>query len=188
MNITQIENTITLSSTETSGYKYIHVIQQVTISSTTVIHEVFTFNNSSKVLPNDGYYILIEMKMPTTPGNYYYIVDDIIYDPTDNPVTIAEVLLLDPVTYGIDRNDNDLFTTYIITEFYIKYVKEKFQNIICGCTTCGPTNKLTMDTLEMGLALIEYLNIYSQYYESQRIVEQLGSCLNISTSTCNCNA
>lgn len=188
MNITQIENTITLASTQTSGYEYIHVIQQVTISATTVIHEVFTFNNSSKVLPSDGYYILIEMKMPTTPGDYYYIVDNVIYDPAGDPVTIAEVLLLNPVTYDIDRNDNDLFTIYVINEYYINALKARFQNIICGCTTCDTTSKLTMDTLEMGLALIEYLNVYSQYYESQRIIEQLGSCLSISTSTCNCNA
>lgn len=187
MNITQTENTVNLSSTETTGYKYIHVIQQVTISSTNKIHEVFTFNTSSKALPSDGYYILIEMKMPTTPGNYYYIVNDIIYDPAGEPVTVSEVLLLDPVTYGIDRNDNDLFTVYVINEYYIKALKDRFQNIICGCITCGSTSKLTMDTLEMGLALIEYLNIYSQYYESQRIIEQLGSCLSISTSTCNCN-
>lgn len=45
-----------------------------------------------------------------------------------------------------------------------------------------------IDTLTMGLALIEELNVYAQYYESQRIMEQLNKCIgNIDATNCNCN-
>ena len=123
MNITQTENTLVLSSTETTDFRYLHVIQQLTLTATTRIHEAFTNNSSSKTLPSDGYYKITEIMMPSVPGNYYYIVGNVIYDPNGDPVTIDEVLALDPEDNGIDRNDTDFFTVYALNTYYINLLK-----------------------------------------------------------------
>lgn len=187
MNITQTENTLVLASTQTSGTRYLHVIQQVTLTATTIIHEVFTDSSSTKTLPSDGYYILTEFALPTTPGSHYYVIDDVIYSPTDEVVTVEELMALNAVDNGIDRNDTDFFTVYELNTYYVNLLKEKFQKVICGCG-CTKNERLSIDPITMGLYLIEELNVYSMYYESQRIIEQLSRCSNgVNSSNCNCN-
>ena len=187
MNINQIENTLILSSTETTGFRYLHVITQITLTAATRIHEAFTDNSSTKTLPSDGYYQIIEVMLPTTPGNYYYVVGNVIYSPTDEVVTVDELLALDPEDNGIDRNDTDFFTVYALNTYYINLLKAKFQNNICGCG-CTKSDRLSIDPITIGLTLIEELNIYAMYYESQRIIEQLTKCVTgVNISNCNCN-
>jgi hypothetical protein len=72
MNITQEKNKLTLTSQLTSGHKYVHVVQQVALSATEVLDSNITDSESEFTLPNDGYYILSEILLPTTNGTSNY--------------------------------------------------------------------------------------------------------------------
>ena len=187
MNITQSQNIITITGTVTADYDYIHVIQQATIADTTSILESITNSISTKSLLADGYYQITEIKLPTTPGEYYYTNGTIVYDPNGDAISIANLLLVNPIGTNIVREDTDFITVYLLNTYYINLLKTKFLNGISGCECINKSEKLTIDFLTMGLYLIESLVIAEQYNECQRIIEQLGICSGVVTPNCNCN-
>lgn len=187
MTITQINNTITLTSTASVGFRYIHTVQKVTLTETTLISEVFTDGVSTFVLPSDGYYIITEIKLTTTPGDYYYITGDIVFSTVATEISVEDLLEVDITNTNIERVDEDWFNKYNTNLYYINLIKSKFTRTICSCSCLSRTDKLTLDTLMMGLTLIESLVINEQFNEANRIIEQLGVCNNLITSNCNCD-
>lgn len=192
MNININQNELTVSDTEVSSSKYIHVVQLLGVGGPSTIYQSYTYDSSTFTLAADGYYTITQMMLPTTvsPGDYYILegVTDQIIDPSGNAISIATLLEVDPTGTTITRQDEEWFGDYIIRTYYINLLKKKYLNNICNCDCISKQDKLMIDTLTMGLALIEELNVYAQYYESERIMEQLNKCIgNINATNCNCN-
>jgi len=189
MNIIQTANVLTLTSSAESGFRYIHTIQKISIAETTLENEIFTDSISSYTMPSDGYYIITEIKLTTIPGQYYYITGDTVYSSLGVEISIEDLLLLDVSGTNIVRIDTDLLNKYNTDLYYINLIKNKFLKTICACDCISKSDKLTIDTLTMGLALIENLVLNLQFYEAQRIIEHLGICNNliVSNPNCNCN-
>lgn len=183
MTITQTGNTVSITSTPQAGYRFIHAIQKVTSTVTTLVNDTFTDSASSFTLESDGYYIISETKLTTTPGAYYYISGDTVYSSVGVEITVEDLLEeeLEQTTFV------NHFSRYNVNEYYINLLKSKFLNNICACNCISTSEKLTIDMLTMGITLIDSLVIDEQFYEAERIVEQLGTCTNTITPSCNCN-
>jgi len=191
MNINIYKNELTVSDTMVSGYKYIHVIQLNGITGPGTQYVKYTHESSTTTLATDGYYTVTQMKLPLTqtPGTYYIIegtVDQVI-GPDEIPISIKDLLLVNPVGTTIVRQDQDIFMIYLLKTYYTNLIRSKFLKNICNCDCISKQDRLMIDTLTMGLALIEELNVYSQYYESQRLVELLWRCSGTVITNCNCN-
>jgi hypothetical protein len=188
MNISQIENKINITSVNTSLYSYVHVINSITVNNTLVLHDPIVTSTSTYTLPYDGYFVISEIKLPTTPGNYYYTQNGSIYNPSGAIITTEE--LLDTNTQGtnIIRSDEDHVSIYYLQNYYINLLKSKYLKNICncGCGCIDKVDKVKLDTLTMGLDLIEALLSKVQYYEVQRIIEKLMVCFGIVDNNCNC--
>ncbi len=190
MNVTSSQNTVTISDTELSGYKYIHVLQHVKVADDGLQNSNFSYTSSSFTLAYDGYYQITQIKLPTTPGTYYYILEgvtDQIIDPNGDVISLDTLLEVDPTGTTIVKTDQDYFTTYLLHEEYISLLTNKFVKNMCNCDCISKQDKLTIDTISMGLDLITVLSTYFKYNEAERIVEMLYNCLSIAPSNCNCN-
>jgi len=192
MNVNIYQNQVTISDTEVSSSKYIHVVQLLGVNGPSTRYENYTYTSSTFTLAVDGYYTITQLMLPTTPdpGTYYILegVTDQIINPDGDPISISQLLEVDPTGTTITREDEEWFGDYLIRTYYINLLKKKYLNNICNCDCINKQDKLMIDTLTMGLALIEELNVYTQYYESQRIIEKLNKCLgNINATNCDCN-
>lgn len=187
MNISTSGSTISLISTEMSGYSYVHAIQKVTTTDTTLYYDNITTTSSSTTLTVDSYYILSEIRLPNTvtPGGYY-TVDGKIYNSLGVEISVEQLLDTSILNTNIVRVDTDYIFYYYIEKYYIDFLKSKFQESINSCTCLNKQDKITIDTLTMGLDVIKYLNTYQLYNETQRIIEQLSVCTGVSTTNCNC--
>lgn len=189
MQISTELNKITLVSPVASGYAYVHTIQKVTTMEVTLEESFITESISSYELSTDGYYIVSEIKLPdsVSVGNYY-ISGESIYDTTGTEITVQELLDTDTTGTNIIREDNDYFTYYFLELYYINLIKDKFMKGICSCNCNNgkSSEKLTIDTLTMGLEVIKILVEYLQYLEAERIIEQLSVCSGQINVNCNC--
>lgn len=190
MNISQSENKLIIVSEETAMYRYIHIVQDVTIVNTTIVNDEFTDSMSYYTFSDDGYFIVTEMKLTTNPGDYYYISNDTIYDPTGTEITVEELLEVDiDLNPEIVREDQDYISMYYLDDYYLTLLKSKYLKNICncGCSCIDNIDKVQLDTLTMGLDLIDALLLKLQYHEVQRIVEKLSVCFGLTNTNCNCN-
>ena len=188
MNVSQSDAKLNIVSTESFSYAYVHVVQDVRIAETTVVHDEITDSVSYYTLQSDGYFIITEMKLPTTAGAYYWIGGDYIYDPGGNLITVEELLAVDPTGTSITREDLDYISLYYLNDYYLKLLKTKYLKNICncGCGCIDNMDKVKLDTLTMGLDLMEALQEKVQYYEIQRIAENMMVCYGIVDNSCNC--
>ena len=188
MKIEQFSETLTLTSITVSGHKYIHALQKVTSTDTTYYSGIFTENVSTIAFATDGYYIISEIRLPEQViSNGYYTLNDIKYDPTANTITIENLLKVDITGTNIIRTDYNYLSYYYINKYNIDLIKQTFLKGICNCGCSTRTGGQTIDTLIMGIEVLKNLVDYELYYEAQRVVEQLGICTGILTTSCNCN-
>lgn len=188
MNITQSGNILTITSIETSSYTYIHVLQKVSTTDTIIYDYEFTDSFSTYTLAVDGYFIISEIKLPITPGYGYYISNNTIFDSDNNTVSIQELLDLEILDTNIVREDINYFSTNIINSYYINYIQSNYVNNLCSGKLLSSQDKITIDSLTMGLSIIQCLiECGEQYYEAQRIIEKLSLCTGIINTNCNCN-
>lgn len=183
MTVTLANNIVTITSVTATGYYFVHYIQQVLTTGVSTIHNVITATSSIKTLPADGYYQVSEIKLPSTPGAYYYTDGTLLYNPSGVVISFADLLALDPVVAGLTRTDQNIFSYYEVNTFYINSIKNKFLNNCC----CSQSDNALIDYLTMGLTLIPNLISLSYYYEAQRIVELLDRCSSSTPISCNCN-
>jgi len=188
MNITQTEAILSIVSPEVANYSYIHVVSDVTIIATILASETFTNSASYYTFETDGYFIITEFKLPTSSGSGYYILNNVIFDGQGNQISVTELMATDTENTNILRIDEDYITIYMLNDLYIRMIKEKYLKDICncGCECINNIDKVKLDTLTMGLALLEALTIKTQYYEIQRIVEKLLVCFRLLLPNCNC--
>lgn len=196
MTVTQASDTLTITSTASLVYSYIHVVQQVTTTATTVVSVTFTSSVSTYTLTEDGYYVITEIKAETENNGDYYITGGVLYDSgdaevynpdTDTLASISTVLAFDYTATSMTKITLDHISYYELEAYYIDLLQNKFLKGICGCTcTFSDATKQTIDTLMMGLAIIQYMNTYQQYNEAQRVLENLSSCVGLTTSDCGC--
>ena len=185
MQIVQTNNTLSMTSTPQAGFKFVHIINKVTITLEEIIHDTITDSISSKTLTYDGYYQVSEMKLTTTPGNYYYITGDVIY--LNGDVKTSEDLFnADPNTGGFTRTDYDIINTYNLNTYYTNLLKSAFTKDLCGCGCLSKYERTTLDVLIMGMELINQLTLIENYFEVQRIIERLSICTGLLTSGCDC--
>lgn len=188
MEITQEKNILTLSSTPTANTKYIHVVEQVTITDQTIFAEYVGVNESVTDLTKDSYFILTEMILPDAEGawNYYIDGNNKIIGPHGD-VSVTELLALQSTEFVV--NEYNWFSKYHLNKYYTDLVKSRFLKNICACGCINKSDKIILDTLVMGIDLIDTLLLENQYYEAQRILEQLSTCFNIVeiNKGCNCD-
>lgn len=188
MNITQSGNILTIVSSEISTYSYVHIIQNVTTVDTTIFDYEFSSSFSSFTLTEDGYFIITEIKLPTTPGYGYYISGNSVYDSGGNVVSVEDLLDIDTTTTNIVREDLDYFSTNILNNFYITYLQNNYLNSLCSGKLLSLQDKVTIDSITMGLSIIECLiDCGGKYYEAQRIIEKLSMCYGTINTNCNCH-
>jgi len=186
MNITQEKQILTLTSQATSSYKYVHAIQMVTVTETSLYESNITDSVSVFTLPQDGYYIISEIMLPITNGPSNYWTDGIhIYDPFDEVISVEVLLSVDPGTTNIVREDTDYINTYALKNYYENALKSLFLKDMCNCN-CTNNTKIELNILTMGIDLIELLTSTGQYYEVQRIIEKLITCIGIAELNCKC--
>lgn len=187
MELELTATTLNVTSIDSLGYSFVHIIQKITTTSTTIYDSNITEGTSEFVLETDGYYIVSEIKILDTesPG-FYYTDGESIYDTSGEEITIQELLDLDIEGTNLEREDQDLVTYYLLNTYYVDLVKSKFLKKICTCSCVRDSDKLTIDTLTMGLYAIQSLVDYEQYYEAERLIEQLGVCSGVVNTNCNC--
>ena len=188
MTITQTGSMLELTSPVVTDYAYVHYYLNVNSSDVVTDSAQVTDSFSYLDLTEDSYYQLVEILLPTTPGTGYYISGQSIYDPDDVMITTDELLAIYPTTgTNIVRTQYDWISTYFLNEYYINLLKSKYLKNICSCNCFSKTDKVLIDALTMGFILIDALKLASQYYEANRIIDQLAVCTNTVTGTpCNC--
>lgn len=114
---------------------------------------------------------------------------ELIYNPQGNVISAETLLATSTDLTNIIRTDENWITMYILDDYYIRLLKSKYLHNICncGCGCIDKIDKVRLDTLTMGLDLIEALEAKNQYYEIQRIVEKLMVCFGLIDSNCNCS-
>lgn len=190
MNITTTNNSLLLSSPVESGYKYIHYVIKVTLEDEELVYTNITSSESSFVLNTDGYYKVIEIKLPTNSGSGYYISGETVYNPSSEEITTEELLNIDTTGTNIIKVQYDYISIYFINEYYLKILNNQFlKQLKCGCESVNRADKLTVDLLTMGLILVEKLIENSMFYEANRIIYKLSICSNlVNSSNCGCYA
>lgn len=93
----------------------------------------------------------------------------------------------------------DIFYTGYLQECYINYCRQLFNELMAHCRpNCRPKDssetKFARDFLWMTLNVIDYLIEFKQFYEAQRILEEInycgGFCKNVNDEhgmSCGCN-
>lgn len=188
MTITQTNNILYFESNIVPGFSYVHYLTLVNLEAEELLQAVITTSESSYTLTSDSYYKVTEIQLPTTPGSGYYISGDQVFDSGDQEVSLEDLLAVDVSGTNIVREDLDLVSVYFLNEYYINLLKNKYLKNICSCTCVSKIDKVLIDSLTMGIMLIESLVKNNKYNESNRIIYQLSTCSNlVTTSTCNCN-
>lgn len=189
MVVTKSNEWITITDFELVGYSYLHAIQSITTTGSFLLNYDIVESESIYQFEMDGYYIITSIRLLNTNTSGEYWTDGSkIYNPNGDEISVEDLLEITdfPIDLDIIREDSEYLLYYYLNNYYLSFINDKFANIICG--RCQSTsNNVTQDTLVMGLYLIEYLEENEQYYEAQRIIEQLSACVGLSTaSNCNC--
>jgi hypothetical protein len=113
-------------------------------------------------------------------------MNGMIYDVNDLTVTIED--LLADQTLGATKTEIDYVSMYLIKIFYTNLIKTKYLQGLCTCGCATAIEKITVDSLTMGLIIADELLLNNQYFEVQNIIEKLEVCAGYtSISNCNCN-
>lgn len=190
MDITQVKNILTLTSPTSLVYSYIHIIQLVTTTETTIVGTNYTTSASTYEATDDGHYVITEIRADKTSNGDYYISNGILYTSGDVAVVDAEAILaIDYGSTNMTKTDYDHVSYYNLETYYIDLIQNKFLKGICSCGCAIEDNdKLVIDTLLMGLEVIKILISYDQYNEAQRLIENLSTCTGSTNANCNCYA
>lgn len=187
MIITKNENTITITSTIVEGYSYVHVVEKINIDEANEILSSSGITNSvsEHILVDDGSYIIFEFLLPNVSDGGYYISNNVVYTPTNTPISYASLILVDTEGTNIVKTVETIVNLYKLEDLYSSYLQNNFLNCLCSCKPVTQQSKLTVDVLTMGLNLISILQTQEQFYEIQRIINKLQFCHN--SPKCNCN-
>lgn len=195
MNISQTNNVLTLTSTPANGYYFVQYVTRVDVVGETVLHAPIVVSSSEYTLSEDSYFKLAEIKIQvlpvtipqTIPGTGYYSDGASLYGEGEE-ITEEQLWAVDPSGTNLTRVDYDLISTYNLDTYYLNLLKNKYLSNMCNCSCINKSDKMLIDTLTMGLELIGLLTTRSQYYEADRIINQLSYCANLTTDqSCNCN-
>jgi hypothetical protein len=172
-------NNIVITSTPSAGYGHVHIIQKITSSTETIVNSVI---GDSSTFPTtvDGYYIVTEIILPTADGGSYFIDGDEI------KLGTASVILSDLLDLVAAETTTELVLYYYLNIYYINLIKSKLLKNLCSCACMSLSDKLTLDTLTMGLTIIPILEADSQFVEMGRMVDQLSVCTGITNTGCAC--
>lgn len=188
MATTLINNIIEIIDDSAVGYKYVHAVQKVTTTQVSLLESNIVDSTSSVTLGTDGYYIVSSLSIPDSDTGGYYTDGTNIYAPGGTQITISELLEIDTTGTEVERTDYDIVSYYYINKYYVDLLTEKFSKDICGCGCENDPKKLIIDTLTMGIKVLDTLVYYKQYYEAERIIEQLGTCSGTTNTNCSCYA
>lgn len=181
MQIAYNKNSVSLTSTVSAGTAYVHAIQKVTFASTTFVTSTITGSTSTYSFTTDGYYVLTEIPISTNPTGTYYTDMSVIYDSNGDEVDIEDLL-----EEEITMTSYNYLLFYFLETYYINLIKSKFLKSICGCGCTSSKEKLTIDTLTMGIDVLRILQTYEQFIEASRIIDQLSVCTGIVNPNCSC--
>ena len=177
---------ISIISTPAAGYYYVHTIQQVTTLETSLLHSVIVESESQYQFLIDGYFVVSEIALPDSAGSGIWTDGDKIYD-ENGEISVEDLLEVDPESSNIVREDQGIVTTYYLDEYYHNILESSLKAGLCG-KCLSATKQAELDTLMIGLEVIDHLVENEQYYEAQRIIEQLSTCAGLTESNCNCGS
>lgn len=193
MELIQTNNTLTVFGTSVEGYSNVYILQKIDPTSetaTNVANSVSTAGTAFTIT-TDGYYLISKFIMSTTPSDIYYYIDgEAVITPEDAEWTTTALYQLldidDYVAAGITVETTNYFTYYNIQTYYINLLKSKFLKNLCACGCMSANDRVTIDTLTMGIEVIKSLITYSQLNEAARIVSLLSVCTGNVNTNCNC--
>jgi hypothetical protein len=175
MNLIKTNNILTITSTPSAGQEAILFIQKMLEDSEELLY-THIGESTSYILTEDGYFKVTELLVSNTNQGNYYITNGITYNSLDAEVSPEE--LLENV---IANDSSNIINAHFITDYYKDILKSGFLKCLCK-----NSNKQIMDTITMGLFLIEYLEQESLYYECARILKSLKTCNYVANLNCNC--
>jgi len=194
MELISNQNTLIVNVENIPNFSNVYILQKIENSEEDFSNLEHYISNTGAmfVLPVDGYYKIHRLLITIIPNEGYYIDGSTVYAPGGEELDAEEIYtLLEIENYqaeNIEYINQDHFNYYYVEKMYIDLLKNKLLLSSCNCS-CGETkDKVTIDTLTMGLEVIRYLIYYTQYYEANRIVKLLATCTGIITANCNCYA
>lgn len=175
MTITITGNIATIASLSPEA---VFIIQDVNEDEETILHTEFS-DNFTYELPSDGYYRITEIILPSggyyTDGTYFYNAS-------------AEVITTETLLDAVTAEDIEDFIHYNYLKTYYKdLLKNSFLKCICTCSGKEHANRKVIDTISMGIFLLELLIEEELLYEADRIINSLNTCNYINYSNCSCN-
>ena len=164
-----------------------------------VNHITDTVDTSNFEMSTDGLYRVTHIILPTnewlldaiskngislyTLIYYYNTTDKLFYkyiSGTSTEVTIDELLAVNPTsTNTIIRTDKNTFCTCRLNQCFYNLCKSLFGILPSKCANKVDENKSMIynrDIIWMAINIIKYLIEQGQYYEAQRILEEVTQC------------
>lgn len=196
MEILQSDATLNIFGTAVFGYSNVYLIQRVDpcLEDPVNVLAQIAAGGTTLTLTADGYYQIHKFTMSTTPtGSNWYISGNYAINPNMTSIlsgdALYDLLEIDPDDYaglGIAYEYVDHFSYYFIETYYINLIRSKLLQKICDNTCVPVSDKVTIDTLLMGIEVIKILIEQAQYDEAARIVNLLSTCTGVTTTSCNC--
>ena len=177
----------------------IDVLNRIKADDVTSINTVFVphdhpMDSVRFTLPEDGYYSVDHVVLPTTEWlqsvkdldlSYYkngiYVTDGyqcyIYRDGKKSPVDIAEVLIVNPEYTTISIASYKVFSIDNLKHCYINLAKQILNSSV-KCNSIDPTVRFNRDFLLMTITAINFHLEEDEYSEAEIILERL-SCYNI---------
>ena len=194
MELISSQNTIVINVENIPNFSNVYILQKIENSEEDFSNLEHYISNSGAmfILPEDGYYKVHRLLITTIPNDGYYINGSIVYAPGGEEIESDEIYkLLEIENYlgeNIEYINQDYFNYFYVEKMYIDLLKNKLLMNSCGCSCKDLGDKVTIDTLTMGMEVIKYLVYYTQYYEANRVVKLLTTCAGVITTNCNCHA
>lgn len=180
MNLTKTNNVLAITSTPGIDEYALIFIERVFADSKILLYSVIS-DDVSYTLTTDGYFQVTEIFLPNSNLGGYYTNGTDVFNSLDEEVEFSEIL--EEVTL---TDLEDVLNYYNLKQYYKNLLKDGFLKCVCTCNSTLP-NKQVIDTITMGLFLIEILEEEELFYEAQRIIDSLVTCNYINYSNCNCN-
>ena len=194
MELIQTNSTLTIFGTESVGYSNVYILQKMDPTTELPVNMDYKVSvaGTTFTLTSDGYYAINKFILSTTPSDTtYYISGEVVYVPGGDILMesgLYDLLLIEDYTEtGITYEVTNYFTYYTIETYYLNLLKSKFLKSMCGCGCVSASDRVTIDTLTMGIEVIKSLVLYSQFNEASRILNLLNTCTGIVNTNCNCH-
>ena len=173
-------NTIIQEDNYDSNYAFVYVLQ---LNQTTgITSQVFIKTSEEEQvvfdLGLDGFYTLVTLKVPMTPGSGYYYYGGKFYN-TGIEVGLQDIIEVNPEVSGIEMIYDYYFQTCRLEKCFINACYQIFDSktfTICNNPKVDPNITYKRDLIWSALNAIKYMVEVDQYEEAERLLERVVGC------------